>query len=38
MERADLIRQHIGWNKRLITDANGVWDVKTAKKNDIIKK
>lgn len=38
MERADLIRQNIGWNKRLMMDANGVWDVKTAKEKMILLK
>ncbi len=38
MERAELIRKNIGWNKRLMMDANGVWDVTTARKKMIFLK
>ena len=30
VERASLIRKYIGWNKRLMMDANGVWNINTA--------
>jgi len=33
VERASLIRKYIGWNKRLMMDANGIWDYTTALKN-----
>ena len=33
IERANIIRKLIGWHNRLMIDANGVWDYKTAREN-----
>ena len=38
IERSQLIRKKIGWNKRLMMDANSIWDYENAKKNMIFLK